>query len=346
MAVTDHYKVLGVDRKATPEQIKKAYRSLAKQYHPDKNKTAGAEEKFKTIAAAYAVLSDSDKRRTYDLQQTTDNDRQSRPKQYEQDTSNSSQSSTRERYRQTDPEEENESSSTGWARFRRSNQSNQNGHFQFHHFFTDFADFDDFFESLRQSGAARTMAGANSKASKQFRKPRTTFSFSFATPGRPEWNNDFFEEAFTNMEREFDEFFDGSGFPSMFETAPNPFRFTSPFTEAYDGSGDEEWFDIASGKRVGPRKAETESDFDDMWDWSTPMFKNKPSLHTPRTTRKSKNPLYSVMMCSTIYQDYCHYLIGIKGSECLPPGVTRQIIQESLANAKVNARQHCVVQSH
>jgi len=301
MAVTDHYRVLGVDRKATTEQIKKAYRSLAKQYHPDKNKTGGAEEKFKAIAAAYAVLSDSDKRRTYDLQQPADNEKQSRPKKYQPGESDSSSSSTWERFRHSDPEEENASSSTGWARFRRSNQSSKSGPFQFHHFFTGtfFTDFDDFSESPTQSGTARTAAGAKNNGSRQFNKPKTTFSFRFTMPERPEWNNDFFEEAFTDFEREFDEFFESNNSRGMFETAANPFRFTSPFMKGNDGSGDEEWFDIPSGMRVDPKKAGTQSAFDEMWDWSVPMFKNKPSRHTPRTARKSKHLLSSVMMYIT-----------------------------------------------
>jgi molecular chaperone DnaJ len=63
----DYYEVLGVDRGASAEEIKKAYRKLAMQYHPDKNKgDAAAEEKFKEIGEAYAVLSNADKRARYD----------------------------------------------------------------------------------------------------------------------------------------------------------------------------------------------------------------------------------------------------------------------------------------
>jgi len=53
----DHYEVLGLDGKtSTEDDIKKAYRSLAKKFHPDKNKAADAEDKFKELAAAYEVL--------------------------------------------------------------------------------------------------------------------------------------------------------------------------------------------------------------------------------------------------------------------------------------------------
>lgn len=62
----DYYEVLGVSKSATQEQIKKAYRELALKYHPDRNSDKAAEEKFKEINAAYAVLGDAEKRRQYD----------------------------------------------------------------------------------------------------------------------------------------------------------------------------------------------------------------------------------------------------------------------------------------
>jgi len=62
----DYYEILGVPRNANDEQIKKAFRKLAFQYHPDHSKEAGAEEKFKEINEAYEVLSDAEKRSSYD----------------------------------------------------------------------------------------------------------------------------------------------------------------------------------------------------------------------------------------------------------------------------------------
>jgi DnaJ-class molecular chaperone len=62
----DFYEILGVNKSSTAEEIKKAYRKLALQYHPDKNKSADASEKFKEVTHAYEVLSDPQKRQTYD----------------------------------------------------------------------------------------------------------------------------------------------------------------------------------------------------------------------------------------------------------------------------------------
>jgi curved DNA-binding protein len=67
MEYKDYYKILGVDRNASEKEIKKAYRRLARQYHPDVNPgDKGAEERFKEINEAHEVLADSEKRRKYD----------------------------------------------------------------------------------------------------------------------------------------------------------------------------------------------------------------------------------------------------------------------------------------
>lgn len=65
-AEKDFYKLLGVDKNATPVEIKKAYRKLALEYHPDRNKSKDAAEKFKEISKAYEILSNPQKRQTYD----------------------------------------------------------------------------------------------------------------------------------------------------------------------------------------------------------------------------------------------------------------------------------------
>ena len=66
--MSNYYETLGVSKNATADEIKKAYRTLAFKYHPDRNQgNAEAEEKFKQISAAYDVLGDESKRRQYDM---------------------------------------------------------------------------------------------------------------------------------------------------------------------------------------------------------------------------------------------------------------------------------------
>src|SRR5512137_2640555 len=66
MAKRDYYDVLGVPRDADDNAIKSAYRKLARQYHPDVNKSEDAEERFKEVNEAYEVLSEPEKRQMYD----------------------------------------------------------------------------------------------------------------------------------------------------------------------------------------------------------------------------------------------------------------------------------------
>lgn len=64
--MADHYETLGVQRNASSEEIKKAYRKLARELHPDVNPSEQAQEKFKSVTHAYEVLGDEQSRRSYD----------------------------------------------------------------------------------------------------------------------------------------------------------------------------------------------------------------------------------------------------------------------------------------
>jgi curved DNA-binding protein len=66
MEYKDYYKIMGVERDASQDDIKRAYRKLARKYHPDVSKEAGAEERFKEVGEAYEVLKDPEKRAAYD----------------------------------------------------------------------------------------------------------------------------------------------------------------------------------------------------------------------------------------------------------------------------------------
>ena len=65
--MSDHYEALGVERGASDEQIKKAYRKLARELHPDVNPEPAAQERFKAVTHAFDVLGDPEQRRNYDM---------------------------------------------------------------------------------------------------------------------------------------------------------------------------------------------------------------------------------------------------------------------------------------
>ncbi|CAH1797523.1 unnamed protein product [Owenia fusiformis] len=88
MAIKDHFKTLEIPRSCNEDDVKKAYRTLAKKYHPDKNDASNAEEKFKEIGAAYEILKSKDRREIYlrSLQRQEDEERQPKSSQSNSNT--------------------------------------------------------------------------------------------------------------------------------------------------------------------------------------------------------------------------------------------------------------------
>ena len=66
MQFKDYYATLGVEPDATPDEVKRAYRKLARKYHPDLNREPGTEARFKDLAEAYEVIGDAERRARYD----------------------------------------------------------------------------------------------------------------------------------------------------------------------------------------------------------------------------------------------------------------------------------------
>lgn len=124
--MSNYYEILGVPKTATADEIKKAYRTLAFKYHPDRNQgNAAAEEKFKQITAAYDVLGDEAKRRQYDMGYSTDS--------YSSYGSQSQQQYQRQ-YQYTYQNPFGDDNFWEWfngAQFRNRNQQTQNYHYNY-----------------------------------------------------------------------------------------------------------------------------------------------------------------------------------------------------------------------
>ena len=120
--MSNYYEILGVAKTATADEIKKAYRTLAFKYHPDRNPgNAEAEEKFKQISAAYDVLGDEAKRRQYDMGYSTDS--------YSSSSANAGNQQYQRQYQYTYSNPFGEDNFWEWfngAQFRSRNQQAQN----------------------------------------------------------------------------------------------------------------------------------------------------------------------------------------------------------------------------
>ena len=218
MTAKTYYEVLGVDKKASQEDIKKSYRALAKQYHPDKNKEEGAEEKFKEISAAYDTLKDENKRRTYDLDLTVE-DIERRKKERKANKKEEDDLFTRSAFNFTFPG----NSST---KFTFSTGGGPSFNFKSSFFFDD----DEFFnkrhsrrdrekdQENEKENDPKEGASSKRKKGKKYDKRRKTYNFE-----RPSWDSNFGTDKPSSGSREQ---FRSTPFADHFGTAP---RMDDPF---------------------------------------------------------------------------------------------------------------------
>jgi curved DNA-binding protein CbpA len=254
MAVCDHYHVLGVDPKATDEQIKKAYHSLAKKYHPDKNKNPGAEEKFKSVSTSYSLLSDAEKRRIYDLQREADAKEAAQKEQRSQEMKSRSENCS-----------DTSSTSTGWERFKTSAATAQS----------------------KSKASSHNDSGREPGYKTDGKKKRTPKAAhdqtSPDTCNRPDWNSSSADDMFEDFTNLFDKIYGhySTRFRSTFESD----KFTPESSVFNDTDSEEEWFTVKSdGRTSNLANSAKKSSLEDMWDWSVPMFdkRKRSSFHSQR----------------------------------------------------------------
>jgi len=283
MAPKDFYKVLGLSKDASDNDIKKAYHQLAKKYHPDKNNATDAEEKFKEIGTAYETLKDKDKRKVYDMQKEGEEDRAR--------THNHS-SNNFSTFKDT---------SGGGTGGTFGFSTNRPRGFTFQTPFTSFDDHDDFFSRAKEEFEKKKQNNSPPKRGKKKSKPsgaqRRSFNFT-----RPDWDSSwneestrsetpkfafptfFMEDPFSEFDRMFEEFFSEPFFVPPF--GPNLRDLFTPWqhrasrkhpsfgrTAADHSRWDE---DIFGGKpqrkpRASPNTRRREEE-EEMYDWSKPMF--------------------------------------------------------------------------
>ncbi|CAF0851828.1 unnamed protein product [Adineta steineri] len=274
MVASDCYGILGVKPTATGDEIKKAYRKKALQYHPDKNPSATAEETFKEINKAYETLSDVDKRRTYDLQQqkpytTTTNKSSTQQNKQETSFKTSFHSPGQPHFTFNSTTTKNNGSTSsrpGHFRFHRTGQDPFTTFRQRHSnfpnsFFDSFgsaespffdstnshisSDNDDDDDGIDDDGAehGRKNSTFGSDDFDFDHSPRHPSQTRFTTQARPKWNNNWAcdSEEDTKPSTSTD-----NQFPSMFQqrsTVDNPFMMFEMLTRAvFDKFFNDEFF--------------------------------------------------------------------------------------------------------
>lgn len=281
MTTSDLYRIMGVDKTATCEDIKKAYRALALKYHPDKNKEDGAEEKFKEIAAAYETLKDEDKRIIYDYEVSEAEKRtKGRNKggcnetneKFKKESASSGfsykQNGTSFEFRSSYSSESSEKSSRGKSGPDKENRSNKKGEKGSHtkQSSPKFKSTERPKPSYAQSEWQKKF-GKGSKSRKNGADPMFGFRFSYIDGSDSEDAEDPFDEVDSMFERLF-------GSPMFASSGP---RSKSPVSGARKGKSVS--FDLnglIGFKNVHVPKQKEKADLmKDMWDWSKPMWDRK-----------------------------------------------------------------------
>lgn len=327
MTATDHYKVLGIARNASEDEIKKAYRQLAKQWHPDKNKDPGAEDKFKEIGAAYETLKDGEKRRVYNMQKDGDAEREKMRRENASRTFGTGNNTT--------------NTGSGFSsRFGPGSSfsfNNGGANFTFRSTFSTFGDTDKNKKSRKEqnkennasSGTnagkdknSRKKAGGKTYDSNSSFKQRRTFDF-----GRPEWSHDFHDpeddstfsfkffdstnpfkdDPFEDFDKMFDDFFQDPFFSRS--TMPKPmfediFDFNNMSGTSARARPEFNVFGYTQGhggtEGSSPRRhrARRKSAEEDMWDWSNPIFGDKRKQDEDLYEDTTAEGWYGVHMCT------------------------------------------------
>lgn len=295
MTVSDPYKTLGIDCKASDDEVKKAYRNLAKKFHPDKNKSTDAEEKFKEIGAAYDLLKDVEKRRIYDMQRAGDEEKAANVRTKFQQSSHRSASTPRaDSARQTNSRQK-AGPRTFTFTFASFNDDDDNDEdITFEKFFHDNFNDEEKTNTSRKNRNKRKSWREHAKEAAGANQP-------FGE--RPEWDKNWNDTPQANpVFGDFDPIF-GKQISDMNHLLSGLLG-DSPLFRFRGNSGlldDDFFFNSLSDRPRAPRTRPRRSTLADMWDWSAPMFrrrKNDPFASFEDS--EGKNQVF-VYMCFTEY---------------------------------------------
>lgn len=268
MTVSDPYKTLGIGNKASDDEVKKAYRNLAKKYHPDKNKSTDAEERFKEIGAAYDLLKDVEKRRIYDMQRAGDEEKAANVRtKFQQSSSHRSASTPR----------------AGSA--RKTNPRQKAGPRTFTFTFASFDDDDDddtfekfFRDDLNDEEKPNTNRKNRNKRKSWRERAKAAAGANQPFGERPEWDKSWNDAPQANpVFGDLDSIF-GKQISDMNHLLSGLLGDSPLFR--FRGNGgllldDDIFFHSLNDRQRAPRTRPRRSTLADMWDWSAPMFRRR-----------------------------------------------------------------------